>query len=670
MMSYIRLCVITLRKWPLSCLGLVLSITLGCLLLARGTSASKALDMPPEPPAAGAQEPITPIPLSVALDPQRVALGERLFHDVRLSHDNTRACATCHPLQRGGMDGHPRAITADGTLHPRNTPTIFNVGLNASLNWDGIATTLEAHAEIVLLHPSLMNTTWPELLAKLQADADYVTRFNTAYAAGLTPANVLDALASFERSLLTPNARFDRYLRGELQALTAPEQQGYRLFKSYGCVACHQGINIGGNMYQKFGIFEETGDGESPAALVDLGRYAVTKVARDRAVFRVPSLRNVAVTAPYFHDGRAATLEDAVETMAQSPVREDADARGDCFDRAVPADPDRRISRPGGGDTCRGATVMGMSNVWKPLSIVSSLLLLLTYLLIQSRSPDLALRARMQEALQILHLHDTELTRDVLLARAGLLPHYDSLPRTGQSLSRTLGTLRAESDTVSGHGGTGHGPARRRPGGRTAPEADLGRVLHVGQRLAAELLNIPHLRRANPRPTRRDGAGGGCRHRRPVARDAAVHAHAGASVGQEARGSAPAPGTYAPSRRISTRWSPMGGSLWRCCRRSTPCCARSSPPRRRPMPLPCRMPCCSMPTGSRRVRNVFRVLLYLVAVILLGYLLYQFVRLRANARALRRANADLQQEMGERQQAVDRLARQRRTLPGHHGIGE
>ena len=144
-----------------------------------------------------------------------------------------------------------------------------------------------------------------------------LTSFNTAYPEGLTRANILAALASFERSLLTPNARFDRYLRGEQHALTAPEQQGYRLFTAYGCVACHQGMNIGGNMYQKFGVFAEPGGGESPAAVVDLGRYAVTKVPRDRAVFRVPSLRNVAVTAPYFHDGRARTLEDAVETMVR-----------------------------------------------------------------------------------------------------------------------------------------------------------------------------------------------------------------------------------------------------------------------------------------------------------------------------------------------------------------
>jgi cytochrome c peroxidase len=260
---------------------------------------------------------VTPIPLSLALDPKRVALGERLFHDVRLSHDNMRSCTTCHALEHGGMDGQPRAIAANGSLSLRNTPTIFNVGLSTSFNWDGIANTLEAHTEIVLLNPNLMHTTWPELLAKLQADADYVGSFKAAYAEGLTAANVLAALASFERSLLTPNSRFDRYLRGERQALSTSEQEGYRLFKSYGCATCHQGINIGGNMYQKFGVFAETSGAGSPTTAVDLGRYYVTKVPRDREVFRVPSLRNVAVTAPYFHDGRARTLADAVKTMAR-----------------------------------------------------------------------------------------------------------------------------------------------------------------------------------------------------------------------------------------------------------------------------------------------------------------------------------------------------------------
>jgi cytochrome c peroxidase len=261
----------------------VLSIILGCVLLASPIPAAEALRMPLVSPVVESHQPLVPIPLHPALDAKRVALGARLFHEVRLSHDNTRSCTTCHPLERGGMDGRPRALAANGILHLRNTPTIFNVGLNAVFNWDGIANTLEAQAEGVLLHPNLMNTTWSEILAKLQADADYVSSFNTAYPGGLIPANVLDALASFERSLLTPNSRFDRYLRGEQHILTAPEQQGYQLFKSYGCIACHQGINIGGNMYQKFGVFQEPG-GREP--LLRLSTWAAITSPRCRETVR------------------------------------------------------------------------------------------------------------------------------------------------------------------------------------------------------------------------------------------------------------------------------------------------------------------------------------------------------------------------------------------------
>jgi cytochrome c peroxidase len=259
-------------------------------------------------------EPIVPIPPSRPADPRRVDLGERLFRDVRLSGDRARACVTCHPLERGGMDGRVASATASGAPHPRNTPTIFNVGLSAYFNWDGIADTLEAHTETVLRSPRLMNITWPDLLDRLRADEGYVSRFRAAYEDGLTRANVLDAVASFERSLETPDARFDRYLRGERAALTDEERRGYELFKGYGCVTCHQGVNIGGNMFQKFGVFP---DADVAASDGDLGRYHVTRVSRDRRVFRVPSLRNVAVTAPYFHDGRAPTLEVAVDTMAR-----------------------------------------------------------------------------------------------------------------------------------------------------------------------------------------------------------------------------------------------------------------------------------------------------------------------------------------------------------------
>jgi cytochrome c peroxidase len=162
-----------------------------------------------------------------------------------------------------------------------------------------------------------MNNTWPELLGKLRADPDYVATFDALYPEGLSPASVVDALVSFEQSLITPNARFDRYLRGERQALNGEELRGYELFKGYGCASCHQGMNVGGNLFNKFGVFPDPDALPSPCEQVDLGRFSVTQIARDREVFRVPSLRNVALTAPYFHDGRARTLKEAVATMAR-----------------------------------------------------------------------------------------------------------------------------------------------------------------------------------------------------------------------------------------------------------------------------------------------------------------------------------------------------------------
>lgn len=289
---------------------------IGCLffIAAHSLSFSQTVFAPP------AAEPITPIPVQVTLDPKRVALGERLFNDVRLSGNNSRSCSSCHPLDRAAMDGNARATALDGGARLRNTPTLYNVVLNFSFNWDGATTTLEDHAERLLGNPAVMNSKWPALLAKLRADPDYPTLFIAGFADGLTQANVLSALATFERSLVTPNARIDRYLRGERQALTAEELHGYRLFKSYGCIACHQGTNIGGNLFQKFGVFRSPSAPRTAQVLADVGRYRVTSIDRDRGVFRVPSLRNVALTAPYFHDGRAPTLEIAVEIMGRAQL--------------------------------------------------------------------------------------------------------------------------------------------------------------------------------------------------------------------------------------------------------------------------------------------------------------------------------------------------------------
>jgi cytochrome c peroxidase len=201
-------------------------------------------------------EPITPIPLTTNLDLAKARLGERLFHDARLSRGNVLACATCHRLAEGGDDGLALSRGWDGKPLVFNSPTVFNAMLSFRLNWRGNFRSLDALIETVLLDPRLMNTSWDELLSKLRADADYRKAFAAIDPGGLQPAHVLDAIAAYQRSLLTPNARFDQYLRGQRDAITDEEKRGYRLFKSYGCSACHQGVNVGGNLFQKFGFFK------------------------------------------------------------------------------------------------------------------------------------------------------------------------------------------------------------------------------------------------------------------------------------------------------------------------------------------------------------------------------------------------------------------------------
>jgi cytochrome c peroxidase len=238
---------------------------------------------------------------------------------VRLSHRNMLACASCHRLEAGGDDGEAHSPGIDGRPLDFNTPTIFNVAGNFRLNWRGNFRTLEEQNEAVLLNARIMNTSWDELLVKLRGDRDYPRDFVALYGEEPTPAHVLDALATFQRSLRTPNSRFDRRLRGERAAITPEEERGYQLFKSYGCIACHQGMSLGGNLFQRFGIFH---DPFTPRAQTeaDLGRFVITGADGDRQVFRVPSLRNVAVTAPYFHNGQTSSLPEAVEIMARNQL--------------------------------------------------------------------------------------------------------------------------------------------------------------------------------------------------------------------------------------------------------------------------------------------------------------------------------------------------------------
>jgi cytochrome c peroxidase len=248
-----------------------------------------------------AKEPITPIPQPVVTDPLKIVLGERLFGDTRLSRDNSHSCSSCHDLRTNGASPNSHDVGLNGTALPLNTLTVFNAALSFRFGWEGKLRTLESHTTGSLESPRILGISAAEAAAKLGADPGMRREFIAAYNRAPDAANVLDAIASFERTLVTPGSRFDRWLAGDAKALSTEELDGYRLFKSLGCVSCHQGVNIGGNLYQKHGIFHPLA---SPLP----------------EILRVPSLRNVATTPPYFHDGSAPTLDDAVRKMGMAQL--------------------------------------------------------------------------------------------------------------------------------------------------------------------------------------------------------------------------------------------------------------------------------------------------------------------------------------------------------------
>ncbi len=270
--------------------------------------------------------PIRPIPQNIKLDPVRVALGKALFHDKRLSKDNSISCASCHSLDKGGTDNLPFSIGINGAVGGINAPTVLNSGFNFVQFWDGRSKTLEEQAAGPVHNPIEMGSNWTEVITKLSSDTWVVDQFNTLYSDGMTGINMQHAIATYERALITPNSPFDKYFLGDETAMTDEAIEGYFLFKDYGCVSCHQGINIGGNMYQRLGVMDDYFKDRGNLTKEDYGRFNVTGRESDKYKFKVPSLRNVSLTAPYFHDGSAKTLHDAVRVMTRyqlgKPVNE------------------------------------------------------------------------------------------------------------------------------------------------------------------------------------------------------------------------------------------------------------------------------------------------------------------------------------------------------------
>ena len=264
-------------------------------------------------------EPIEPLPLKAEYDEKIAALGKQLFFDPMLSKDGTISCATCHHLENGGDDNLKFSFGINGQEGVINSPTVYNAVYNFRQFWDGKAKDLQEQAIGPIENPIEMGNSFENLIKTLNA-SKYKKQFELLYSEGITKETITHAIAEYEKALTTPNAPFDQYLRGDKNAISDNQKEGYALFKSKGCISCHHGQNVGGNLYNKFGVIEN-------AKSADLGRYNVTKKDRDRYFFKVPSLRNVAMTSPYFHDGRTASLDEAVKMMARyqlgQPVSEE-----------------------------------------------------------------------------------------------------------------------------------------------------------------------------------------------------------------------------------------------------------------------------------------------------------------------------------------------------------
>lgn len=251
-------------------------------------------------------DPIVPLPASGQLD-AKSRLGKLLFHDPRLSNDNTISCASCHDIANGGDDSRSLAVGIGGAGGTLNSPSVLNATYNMAQFWDGRAQSLEEQVPGPIHAANEMGSNWDEVIAKLKADQDIHAQFRLLFSDGITPQSITECIVAYESLLTTPDAPFDRYLRGEENAVSEEALAGYRLFTELGCAACHQGRSVGGNLFQEFGVMLD-----AAFAIQNSEMHSTTKQR-----YKVPTLRNVELTAPYLHDGSAATLEEAVAVMGE-----------------------------------------------------------------------------------------------------------------------------------------------------------------------------------------------------------------------------------------------------------------------------------------------------------------------------------------------------------------
>ena len=259
------------------------------------------------------------------LTPEKILLGKTLYFDNRLSKDNTQSCNTCHNLDTYGVDNNSFSEGNDGELGGRNSPTTLNAALHMSQFWDGREPTVEAQAGGPILNPvEMAMPSEAAVIEKLSDIDDYAVLFDDAFpedADPITYSNLKLAIGAFERKLITPT-KFDEYIAGDDNALSDDEKEGLQTFISSGCTTCHAGSLLGGSMYQKFGLFGDYWE-LTRSAKVDNGKFDLTENEADKYVFKVPSLRNIEKTGPYFHDGSVSSLDEAIKIMAKLQVNKD-----------------------------------------------------------------------------------------------------------------------------------------------------------------------------------------------------------------------------------------------------------------------------------------------------------------------------------------------------------
>ncbi|HYH21577.1 MAG TPA: cytochrome-c peroxidase [Azospirillum sp.] len=297
----------------------------GAAIAATATTAAPAAGA--DPLMEQARQHFTPIPAAIpavkdnAVTREKIELGKMLFFEPRLSASGIFSCNSCHNLGLGGVDGLETSVGHGWQKGPRNSPTVFNAVLNVAQFWDGRAEDLKAQAKGPIQANVEMNATPEHVLGVLNSIPAYPRKFADAFPNERSPVtfdNVAKAIEAFEATLTTPAAPFDQYLEGKADALTDLQKKGLSLFMDKGCVGCHTGVNVGGHDYFPFGVVQKPGAEILPPT--DKGRFAVTKTADDEYVFRSPTLRNVALTAPYFHSGKVWDLRQAVGVMGTAQL--------------------------------------------------------------------------------------------------------------------------------------------------------------------------------------------------------------------------------------------------------------------------------------------------------------------------------------------------------------